>query len=151
MRAAATMTRDVIAVPPELPLITAWSLLGRWRIRHLPVVQGGKLVGILSDRDILLRAAPGDGDIVVGDDIVGEAMTVAPVSCTRDTPIGWIAKQMIELKIDAVPVTDAVGRLVGLVTSTDLLELLIDRDEAKVIPFDFQVKTANRAGDVAAA
>lgn len=56
MRAVATMSREVVCVPPELPLAKAWDLMQELRIRHLPVVQGGAFVGILSDRDVLLRS-----------------------------------------------------------------------------------------------
>ena len=150
-RAANTMTSDVIAVPPELPLVTAWDLMKRWRFRHLPVVAERRVVGILTDRDLLRGAADDGDDVVIGDGLVGEAMSVASITCRRDTSVSWLATAMIEHKIDGVPVVDAEGRLVGLVTSTDLLKLLIDHDEAKLLPFDFNLRIAGQDGVLAAA
>ncbi len=54
------MTRDVIVVPPELTLDAAWRIMTRERIRHLPVVRAGALIGMLSDRDVLVHAKTGD-------------------------------------------------------------------------------------------
>jgi len=145
MHAESTMTRAVIAVPPELPLVAAHRLMTERHIRHLPVVQGGRLVGMLSDRDILLRAQPGtwgEASTEVPSGYVGEAMTVDPVTCTVETTVSWLAETMVKRKIDAIPVV-AGHRLVGLVTSSDLLELLIDRDEAQILPFDFDLETVS--------
>ena len=50
MRANVPMTRDVIVVPPELPLDVAWQIMVRHRIRHLPVVRARALIGILGPR-----------------------------------------------------------------------------------------------------
>lgn len=150
MRADATMTRDVIAVPPELPLTSAQALMETWRIRHLPVVQGGRVVGIVSDRDLLLRGSADGGRLVLPEGVVGEIMTVGPMTATRAMSVARIASTMIERKIDAMPIVDASDRLVGLVTSTDLLALLVEPDEEKVLPFDFRVKSTDEAGALAA-
>lgn len=151
MQAASTMTRDVVCVPPELPLVRAWALMQELRVRHLPVVQHGALVGMLSDRDVLLCASRGeDGNLVVDDVFVGEAMTLQPRTCVASTTVAHLAQLMINHKIDALPILSGVDqRVVGLVTSTDLLWLLID-DEAKALPLDFTVRTATREGLLAA-
>jgi acetoin utilization protein AcuB len=136
MRTAAAMTREVIVVPPELPLASANRLMERRRIRHLPVVQGGALLGILSDRDVLRHADAIDRMTCA------EAMTPAPITCAPATSVSRVAETMIEHKIDALPVVSEVGRLVGLVTSTDLLALLVDQPEVNRLPFDFQLREA---------
>jgi CBS domain-containing protein len=56
MKASCVMTREVHCITPEGPLAQAWATLTRLRVRHLPVLFDGRLVGILSDRDLLLRA-----------------------------------------------------------------------------------------------
>jgi hypothetical protein len=61
MHASTTMTRNVIVVPPELALVTAWHLMIRERIRHLPVVRAGALLGMRSDRDVLRSRDDGQG------------------------------------------------------------------------------------------
>jgi acetoin utilization protein AcuB len=145
MDARVTMTREVIAVIPELPLSAAWRLMERKRIRHLVVVRAGELVGILSDRDVLLHARPGKGgDLDVPNEPVGAVMSPAPVTCEPSTSVAELARVMTERKIDAVPVLSGT-RLVGLVTSTDLLLLLIDFERARPLPFEFEIEEASAA------
>lgn len=141
------MTRNVIVVPPSLSLGDAWHLMRRERIRHLPVVRSGALIGMLSDRDVLARGALGvDGALHVPTGlIVGDAMTPTPIrTCDASTEVGEVARIMTEEKIDAVPVVRGL-HLLGLVTSTDLLLLLIQHDEARPLPFDFRLIEEPRA------
>ena len=147
MRAARPMTRDVIVVPPELALATAWHVMQRERIRHLPVSRAGALIGMLTDRDILARGTlNADGTLHVPPHvIVGEAMTAAPlITCEPSTEVSTLVHLMTEKKIDAVPVVRGL-RLVGLVTTTDLILLLLDSDEAEVLPFEFRLLEDPRA------
>lgn len=141
MRASTPMTRDVIVIPPELSLAAAWQIMKRERIRHLPIVRAGALIGMLSDRDVLTRgklAKDGSFEVAPGI-VVAEAMTPTPVkTCEVSTDVSDLVRMMTEDKIDAVPVVRGL-RLVGLVTSTDLLLLLIDQDEARPLPFDFHL------------
>lgn len=136
MRTAAAMTREVIVVPPQLNLAAANRLMERSRIRHLPVVAGGSLLGIISDRDVLRHAG------ALERTSCAEAMTPAPITCFPATSVARVAALMIEHKIDALPVVSEDGSMVGLVTSTDLLGLLVDQPEANRLPFDFQLREA---------
>ncbi len=89
MHAAAAMTREVLVASPRLPLDVAWAVMQEHRIRHLPVVQGGALLGILSDRDVLLRATLDDDQrVIVPGLAVALAMTPAPAVCEAATPAG---------------------------------------------------------------
>ena len=111
----------------------------REQIRHLPVVQAGALLGILSDRDLLLRATrDAKGDLVFPKLCAVDAMTPHPMVCEPTTVVSELARIMVERKIDAVPVLSS-GKLIGLVTSTDLLSLLLDKEEATVLPFEFRL------------
>lgn len=134
------MTKKVIVVPPELALPVAWKIMTRERIRHLPVVQGGRLLGVVSDRDVLIRSQLSGNVVVVPETPAAEAMSPAPWVCVRSTPVADIVRTMTERKIDAMPVMDSSDRLVGLLTSTDLMLLLIDWDEARPLPFDFELE-----------
>jgi CBS domain-containing protein len=142
------MTRDVIVVPPELTLATAWRVLTREHIRHLPVVRAGALVGMLSDRDVLVRGTMSkEGALHVEPHIVvGEAMTPTPLqTCEASTDVADLVRVMADKKIDAIPVVKGL-RLVGLVTSTDLLALLIeDHGEPEPLPFEFRLIEDPRA------
>jgi acetoin utilization protein AcuB len=132
MKTSSAMTRDIVVVSPSARLSEARRVMERMHIRHLPVVAGGSLVGILSDRDLLRQQ--GDDE----DRQCREVMTQFPLICSPDTPVSQVAALMVDNKVDCVPVTSG-GSLVGLVTSSDLLELLIRRDEAQALPFDFRL------------
>lgn len=135
------MTRRVITVPPTFPLEAAFRVMQREQIRHLPVTQGGLLQGILSDRDLLRVARVLDDDsLAFPDQSVAVAMTAAPFVCTTRTDVTDLVRAMVEHKIDAVPVMGTDDRLAGLVTSTDLMLLLIHYDEARPLPFDWQLE-----------
>ena len=140
MRATDTMTREVTVVVPEFPLRAAWNLMRRDRIRHLPIARDGILLGMLSDRDVLLRATRReDGSIDVPEEPVGLAMQESPVTCEEDASLAQIVRAMTEHKIDAIAVVADDNRLVGLVTSTDLLLLLLDGVPPTRLPFDFSL------------
>ena len=139
--AAEPMTRKVIVAPPEMALSAAWELMQRERFRHLPVLSGGILLGILSDRDILVRSELVDNVVQVPSSPIGEAATPWPFVCGPNTDVCDIVRMMVEKKIDAVPVVESGFRLLGLVTSTDLMLLLIGRDQAKLpLPFRFELE-----------
>ena len=133
MNSTAIMTRDVVVVSPTVSVGAAGHLMNRLKIRHLPVIEDRRLVGILSDRDLLKH---GSGVACA------EAMTAAPVTCSPESSVGRVAQLMLEHKIDSIPIVGPSGTLTGLVTSTDLLGLLVDREEARVLPFQFRLRVA---------
>ena len=147
MRASNTMTRNVLVVPPELSLTQAWRIMTSRDIRHLPVVRAGALIGMLSDRDVMTRSTMGDDGVLTVPEgvLVAEAMTPAPLTtCERECDVRELARIMIGQKIDAIPVVHGM-RLVGLVTSTDLLGLLLEGAEPLPLPFDFRLFEEARA------
>src|SRR4051812_11476637 len=99
MKITAAMTREVLAVLPETKLSRAEELMNHRRIRHLPVVRGGRLLGIISDRDVLRYEALEDDDVTVG-----AAMTPAPITCSPAATVSRAAEIMLDHKIDCVPV-----------------------------------------------
>ncbi|MEW5739400.1 MAG: CBS domain-containing protein [Myxococcota bacterium] len=147
MKASRVMTREVHCVTPEVPVARAWGMMNELRVRHLPVVFEGKLVGILSDRDLLVRAArASDGRLTFPEVPVGEAMTVNPVAVPSTTPVSKLAALMLEHRIDSIPIVDLEGQLWGLVTSTDLLELLVEPEALNDrLPFTYEVRGAGGA------
>jgi CBS domain-containing protein len=156
MRASSTMTREVVVAAPELPLPVAFQQMQALRFRHLPVVAGGpraehgRLVGILSDRDVLRVATLENGVLRVPPLTVADVMTREVVCCTRNTTVGWVAERMVTDKIDCVPVVHERGHLVGLITSSDLLLLLVERDQATVLPFDYHLQALSASGELKA-
>ena len=144
MKAAFAMTCDVVCIRPDDTLEDAHRIMTEWHIRHLPVIEGKRLLGILSDRDVLIHASKRDGSIHVPAMAVVAAMTPWPMTCSPNSTVSRVAGLMLEHKIDCIPITDDGGHLVGLVTSADLIRLLKDRDDGdqhKVLPFKYRLRT----------
>lgn len=126
------MTGAVKTAPPSMPIVDARNLMLKERIRHLPVVEGdGRLLGIVTDRDIRLNLPSQATSLSVWEVnhllaklTVGEVMTTAVISVGPDRPARDAAQLMVDHQIGALPVEDA-GRLVGIVTETDLLRAFI--------------------------
>jgi acetoin utilization protein AcuB len=109
------MTPHPITIMPEERLPHAVALMQQHRFRSLPVVDDGKLLGILTDRDI--RTNLNDLDSLT----VGKLMTTKLVTVTPGTSVWDAARLLSERKVGAVPVVDD-GVLVGIVSTTDLLK-----------------------------
>jgi acetoin utilization protein AcuB len=126
------MRASVITVTPDATVAQARELLHTHRIRHLPVLEGDRLVGILTNTDIRQaspssasgmtpeRAAAFLAQVRVGDAMVRQVRTVSPYTTVEEA-----ARLMIEHKIGCLPVTEA-DRLVGIITETDILGILAD-------------------------
>ena len=129
---AATMTTDVLSVDPHNSVATAIRLMRTGQLRRLPVVENGRLVGIVTSGDV--RRITGMSSVVrdpSGDNFlwqhipVANVMTLDVITTSPDTPIADAARLMIERKIGGLPVVEQ-ERLVGILTTSDLLEALID-------------------------
>lgn len=112
-------------VHPKTTLAHAREEMSRAGIHHLPVVDGsGTLVGMLSARDIdraialMAVVEGGRQSLLVGDITTGHGLRVPP-----DMPAHEAAAMLIESHADGLPVVDGSGRVLGVVTSTDLLEV----------------------------
>lgn len=145
MKISSFMTRNVTCISATDSLKEAYELMQDGAIRHLPVVDDNNiLVGILSDRDILLRSEL-QGDYVNVPDIdVGLAMTTPVITCRPSHEMHDVAAIMLERKIDSIPVADALGELVGIITSADFIEFatkrpIFDMGGQKTLPFHFTV------------
>jgi|GEM_PF-971462 len=126
MRACQAMKKDVVFVNPFASISKARRLMREFNIRHLPVVERGELVGIISDGDVLLASSLRDGRIDVPDAPVSSIMTRNVVTCFGTSRVEDIAATMIRLQISCIPVV-LERRLLGIVTSTDLLRLVSAR------------------------
>ena len=126
------MRGDVVTVTPETRLTQVLRLLRPRGFRHVPVVDDGALVGIISDRDIkqamVSLAASGTAGaaleqarerLTAAEIMQRTVTTVAPMFTVEDA-----ARLMTTQKISALPVTEG-GRLVGIVTETDVLDLFV--------------------------
>lgn len=119
MRLGEIMTAKVTTIGPEAAASRAWSRMRNRRIRHLVVVDGGSVVGVLSERDL---GGEGGAERRRGR-TVRELMSAQIVSATPATTLRRAASLMRAGPIGSLPVLDD-GRLVGIVTATDVLDEL---------------------------
>jgi acetoin utilization protein AcuB len=122
-----SMTREVVALSPGTTAAEALALCREKRIRHLPVLEEGRLAGIVSDRD-LRSAAPALGDPGRAEALqnlqISDVMTRAVVITHPDDPIEEAADRMREKRIGCLPVVED-GDLLGILTSSDVMEALV--------------------------
>lgn len=121
------MTTCPITIDRAAPLAEARALMIQHDARHLPVVDGGRLVGILSARDIeLYESLSRDRDDAVAVPIVGEAMTEGVFTCGPDAHLHAVAHEMAEHKFGSAVIVDRdqPTRILGVFTTTDALRAL---------------------------
>jgi acetoin utilization protein AcuB len=125
------MQTTLVTVAPDTVLPEAARLVSQRGIRHLLVVEGGQLVGIVSDRD-LKRAMASSATTLEAHELayllnrlpVREIMTRSVITIGALFPVEDAARLMVQEKIGALPVTEE-GRPVGIVTETDVLALFV--------------------------
>ncbi len=133
MFVADRMTRNPISIKPDDKVDTAAALLKEHKIRRLPVVENGKLVGIVTDKD-LMRVSPSAATTLSRYEInsllakisIREIMSDKVISVNENAPIEEAALLMSMNKIGGVPVTTDVGAVVGVITETDIFNALVE-------------------------
>jgi acetoin utilization protein AcuB len=126
------MTSTVTTLTVDACLLDAALLIRRTGKRHVPVVSAdGKAIGIISDRDVsrlapsvLSPLSPDEYNKIFEGTPVTLAMTKDPISIHPDAPVQQAVHIISERKISSVLVTEPDGKLVGIITVTDLLALL---------------------------
>ena len=127
------MTKNVVTLNTNDDLVTAEERFKKYRIRHIPVVEGKVVVGMLSYTD-LLRISFADAVVADGETIdtvvydlfnISQVMVNDVVSVSPDTPIRDVAQFLAGKEFHALPVVDN-GKLVGIVTTTDLINYLLE-------------------------
>lgn len=117
------MSRSPVAVPPERPLGQVIALMRGEGIRHVLVMDGDRLAGIVSNRDVRALVANG-GPRLGPDSPVSRVMTETPVTVSPEVALTEAARAMLERKIGALPVVED-DRVVGILTRADALEALL--------------------------
>lgn len=129
---SALMTSDVLTLRSDQTLLDAMVFLREHPVRHVPVVDGDRLVGVVTDRD-MKRATPSslmttDRDAwhkTLESTPIGVIMTGSPVSIGPDTPLKAAVGLMVDKKFGCLPVVDG-GKLVGIVTATDVMRSMFE-------------------------
>ncbi|MHB8873060.1 MAG: CBS domain-containing protein [Myxococcaceae bacterium] len=117
---ADVMTRELVTLKETDDLALADRVFGLRRIRHLPVVRDGRLVGLITHRD-LLRSYVNRGESQAKKSPAGEMMTTGVTTVLPDTSLRRALKLMLKNKFGCLPVVAANGKLVGLITEADLV------------------------------
>jgi len=126
------MQEKVVTISAGDRLSTVEDIMTLGRVRHIPVVRGGRLVGVVSERDLLRAslsnlAQSSDENRAFLDVVdIGRAMSSPPITVGPDATVEEAALVMADAKIGCLPVVDE-GELVGLVTETDLLRCFASR------------------------
>lgn len=122
------MQRKVVTIAAGERLSTVEDIMTLGGVRHIPVVRGGELVGVVTERD-LLRTSLSNLN-AYGDDArrsflsgveIARVMSSPPVTIGERAPVEEAAREMAVRKIGCLPVVEDDGQLAGLVTETDLL------------------------------
>ena len=126
------MSHPPFTIPPDMPINEALAMFKKERIRRAPVIKGGKLIGIVSEKD-LLNASPSPAttlsvwemNYLLSKLKVSEVMTKDVITVTEDTPIEEAARIMADNKIGGLPVVKGT-RVVGIITETNLFKLFLE-------------------------
>ena len=148
-----SMTREVVTLSPQDTAKAALALCRERRIRHLPVLEVGKLVGIASDRD-LRSSTPALGDPVraaaLAEILVRDVMAREVVTAVSDDPIEQAANTMRERRIGCLPVVEG-GELVGIITASDVMDALVYLVGAHEPGSRMEISLPDRPGSLAGA
>ncbi len=122
------MVKDFVSVKAKDQLDFVDDVMSLGRIRHMPVVDGERLIGVVSQRDLLASSLSLALDFEVGQRrnfmrsvVVEEVMTPQPITVAPTVTLREAARLMLTHRIGCLPVVERDDRLVGLVTETDLL------------------------------
>ena len=149
------MNPNVITVDADDSMLDATKLLKEHNIRHLPVLEKGKLVGVITDRD-LKRASPSDATTLEAHELlylianikVREIMTRNPITVPYNYTIEEAAEILLQAKISGMPVVDKDGDVIGTITQTDLFKVLISLTGVGKKGVQFAFLLEDRAGSI---
>ena len=142
------MKRDLVTVPPGATLEDAARLLKAHRIHHLPVVEGERLQGIVTDTDLrnaMLPGGPGEGG--GASRTVGEVMTRKVVTLSPEDTIDDAMVILCRQRFGALPVVDG-GRLVGIVAKADILAAMLETLDIEGVGVRLEVILPRDMGEV---
>ncbi len=126
------MSHPVITMRADMPIIDALNMMKREHVRRTPVIKDGKLVGIISEKD-LLNATPSaattlsvwEMNYLLSKIPVSDVMTKNVLTVTEDTPIEEAARIMADNKVGGLPVLRG-DEIVGIISETDLFKVMLE-------------------------
>ena len=119
-------SRDVISVTKDTSVLKVSKLFGEHKIGAVPIIENGKLCGIISERDVVHGIAEKGADALLG--TVDNLMTQRVFTCKRDDTVQQLMALMTAKKIRHIPVIDN-GKLVGIISIGDLVKERLQESE----------------------
>ncbi|MBT4160664.1 MAG: CBS domain-containing protein [Gammaproteobacteria bacterium] len=120
-KVADLMKKDPVSLDPEARIEEAWKIMHDQRVRHIPVCKGPKLVGLITQKDLLVNAQANSLLTMP----IAEVMVFNVKTTEQEVEIASAAQTMLEERISCLPVVED-GNLTGIITESDFLQLLIN-------------------------
>jgi CBS domain-containing protein len=115
------MSSPVKSLPVDETLENVRNLMKKEDIRHIPIVDNHKFVGIISDRDLLKLDMSGTFSFLKAQDVMNTVVIVAD----DETPLAHIARVLLEEKISAIPIINKKHALCGIISRSDILKVIV--------------------------
>ena len=151
------MTPGPVSVPADATLGDALRVMRARRIRHLPVVEGGEVVGMISDRDLRL-AMPSPLGMESAEDVaaaertpVADIMARVPITVGPFDTVEDAAVRMRRQRVGSLPVVDAAGGLLGILTESDILQAFVEILTASGPSSRLELSLPDRPGELSRA
>jgi acetoin utilization protein AcuB len=142
------MRTPAVAIPAQTTLQDAYRIMREHNIRHLPILDGTALVGVVTDRDLRLATSALSPSPFPPDSAVSSVMSRAPLTAAAWDPIEDAARVMRSNKIGCLPIVED-GQLVGIITGLDLLDALIRMTGADKPTGRIEVRLPDHPGELA--
>ncbi|MGA8572514.1 MAG: CBS and ACT domain-containing protein [Desulfobaccales bacterium] len=147
------MTRDPVTITDDTSLIRAMHIINEHRFRRLPVMSAGRLVGLVTDRD-LKAASPSKATALDVHEVyylmaempVKEIMSRDPITVSQEATVEEAAQIMLAHTVSGLPVVDAGGSLAGIITQSDILRALLHISGSLQGGVQFALRLEDRPG-----
>ena len=150
------MSKEVISIDVNDSMANATKKIKEHDIRMLTVMKQGKLVGVITDRDLKKASASNVNTLEIHELLyvlskikVGDIMTKVPITVPPDYTIGETADLLLENKISGVPVINNEGRISGVITQADIFRAIISLTGLKKKGVQFAFELEDRSGSIA--
>src|SRR5438045_6226329 len=137
------MVTDVVTVEPSASLTDAARVMEEANVGMLPVVQDGKLIGVITDRDIVVRAVAQEAD--PASTAVGDCVSIDAIVAQADWSTDQAMQTMAQAQVGRLPVLDDDERLIGVVTLSSMAFRAPDKDEALETAQQVSKRSARRS------
>jgi acetoin utilization protein AcuB len=150
------MTSNPVTVTPDVSISTAFGIMKERQFRRLPVVQGGKLIGIVTEKE-LQQVSPSKAtslsvfelNYLLEKTTIKDAMSKDPITVQDDDLIEKAALLMRSNKVGALPVLHG-DQLVGIITESDIFDVFIDAMGFRDPGVRLDLQLGENSGDIAA-